>query len=180
MEKIYCSRFFQILFLIGCISFSGESFAVEAQKTHREEKKYGFTTGFLSDPIGLFPLSFSYNLESYARLNIGGAFTPGILLGDAWTFGGGARFLVPGWNLTPALGLQMGLIHLPENADSSDPSWDLFSRDETENLLFNSITLGVEYQASGGFFVGLGGGALWVWPNSKPGAYPYISLGWFF
>jgi len=94
--------------------------------SYRSEKKLGAYLGILGDPAPtVVGVNVAYNVAEYLRVTAGygeitrssGSFDSNGSLsfeesGKLSTFGLGARAMVPGWNLTPVVGVSVGYMSL--------------------------------------------------------------------
>jgi len=144
---------------------SSESIQVPSQRTsHRA----GIVMG-LNDPVpAVVGLSLSYNLLDYLRLTAGiGRFNSDYqyngytLKTKSVTYGGGVRFLVPGWNLSPVGGLSWATI-----------ATEGFANDD--HHLY--AVAGLEWQSATGLNVSAGYEQSF---DKQIGGLPYLTVGWY-
>lgn len=154
------------------------SYADAEKLSHRSEKKLGGYLGLLGDPAPtLVGLNVAYNLTDYMRASVGfGRVSTGATIqmqgseiqteeSSMTTIGLGTKFMMPGWSLTPVLGL--GYSHVFMSG--------MESSDFKANNLY--MTVGADWQTKGGFNLGLG---LNKGLTSGAPTAPYVNLGWFF
>lgn len=154
-----------ILLAVGFIVLVGIGASNAAADDHRMEKQFGLTLGLISDPfVSLVSINANYNLTDYLRLT-GGV---GYLYGESYTstsatrfdsgasFGFGMKALVPHWEFSPVLGLNVsdGFLDL-------GPNGSFFSVSNPDgNGVFNLFIIygnfGFDYQAKDGFDLGFG------------------------
>lgn len=147
-------------------------------ESSRMDKRFGAYVGILGDPHPtLFGVNLAYNVLDYLRASVGyGQITVTTLsLDDSGfgtaeesmtTIGAAAKFLVPGWNLTPTATLGYSHVFMSEGFESIDY--------DSDNLY---VGLGGDWQTTGGFNLGAGFNVSIT--GSAPLA-PYINLGMFF
>lgn len=121
------------------------------------------------------------------RINAGAAYTYWLYFGsiNIATYGGGAKFLVPGWNFSPVLGVNgTGGYGVFEDAGLFDfeSSSSTKGNKETASFGFGYFNFGGDYQAANGFNVGFG--LNWAFWKSEDVDFkyplPYLNIGWFF
>ena len=145
---------------------------------HRATKRYGAYLGILGDPHPtVVGVNIAYNVLDYLRASIGfgkisvssiGSSSDGFAVEDTsiTTIGAAAKFLVPGWNLSPSATL--GYSHLSFGGLLADSDY------KTNNIYFGA---GGDWQSETGFNVGVG---LNVSMNGAAPTAPYLNLGMFF
>lgn len=150
--------------------------ASQAQASDLSERmghRLGLALAYGEPAPSILGINVAYNLTDYLRAQIGGgqvSFGFGDASGSATTLGAGLKGFVPGWSLTPSLGLHMaGVIY----------SGDLLIRMagfESSGVHVYG-TAGLDYQAKSGFHGSLGYNL-----SFRPGVGggPYVQLGWFF
>jgi len=131
---------------------------------NRLTKRLGAYVGVLGDPHPtLFGFNVAYNVLDYLRASIGyGSVSVGDL--SLTTIGAAAKFMVPGWNLSPTGTL--GYSHVSMNG---------FVADYGENNIY--VGLGGDWQAGNGFNLGAGFN---VSLNGAAPTAPYLNVGMFF
>lgn len=142
--------------------------SIESQ-SFRSTAKTGIVLG-LNDPVpAVFGVSLGYNVFDFFRLTAGiGRFNSDYNYGGyviqtkSFTYGGGARLLMPGWNLTPVVGLSWATI-VTEGFPNDD------------HHVY--AVLGLEWQTSYGLNLAAGYEQSF---NSQIGGLPYLTVGWYF
>lgn len=137
--------------------------------SHRATRKLGILAA-LNDPVpAVWGVSIGWNVTELLRLTAGtGGFSSDYDMGGfvlktrSVTYGAGARLMVPGWNLTPIVGLGWATISTEGFTDDSNHFY---------------ATAGVEWQTSLGLTLGAGYDQSF---DSKIGGLPYLNVGWFF
>lgn len=156
----------------------------EVKISQRSEKKLGAYLGVLGDPAPTaIGMNLAYNLTDFLRVSAGygevkssglayDSSTGSLSMeetGKLQTFGVGARAMMPGWNLSPVVGVSVGYMSLS----------GAFTN--VQGLTRSGInaygTIGVDYQARSGFNLALG----YNFPlGNSMESNPYVNLGWFF
>ncbi len=147
--------------------FGAETPRLEAT-SQRSVQRAGVTLG-LNDPVpAVAGISVGYNVFDFMRLTAGvGRFNSDYqyngytLKTKSVTYGAGARFMMPGWNLTPVIGMSWATI-----ATEGFPNDD--------HHVYGVV--GVEWQSDFGLNVGAGYERS---SDSKIGGLPYVNVGWF-
>ncbi len=180
---------FQKLLIVGLIlthSISESSaFAVKVDSSNSSEitvasnrmrRKAGVYLGVLGDPFPtLIGVNLAYNAFDFARFTAGlGQISAslGNASASATTLGGGARFFVPGWSLSPVAGLSFAYVAVSQSGGTAITVANFTT---SQALIYGNI--GVDWQAASGFNVGLGYNLSFM---SGLGGLPYINLGWYF
>lgn len=144
----------------------------------RMSKRAGAYLGILGDPFPtLLGVNVGYNAFDFLRLHAGiGRVSASAGIGDsslsasATTLGVGARALVPGWSLSPTVGLAAAMVVY----SSSGASIKVNGFEASGAHVYAS--LGVDWQTPGGFNLGLGYN---LSIRSGIGGLPYLNFGWF-
>lgn len=150
--------------------------------SNRSAKKLGVYLGYGEPAPTVLGINVAYNLADFVRLRAGyGKLSSGTSvsvggqtfdLGEAstTTLGAGARFSVPGWNLTPTAGIHFANVSYTGNGLTTVGGFN-----ESGSHVYS--TLGVDWQAQSGFNAGLG-----YQFSFKSGADNglYLNAGWFF
>ena len=148
--------------------------------SNRETKKFGLYVGVFNDPApSLFSINAGYNLTDYMRLSAGiGRLSSSLSFGgqtpieaSVTTVGAGAKFMVPGWSLTPTAGI--GYSHVFYSGTPGMLEVGGFSGNGGHVY----VSGGLDWQAESGFNVGLGVNQSL---RADVGSSAYINLGWFF
>ncbi len=167
---------------------------------NRMDKRFGLYLSLIGDPVFCFGgLNAAYNVTPYLRLTGGlgycqagtevqtaGGSTEQTGTATGISVGAGAKFLVPGWEFSPTLGL-----NLSEFIISGLPSlWTSYSQGTAPSSLdytFFYPNLGFDYQAKDGFNLGLGVNFIFfigtpqnVTTDVSSLTIPYLNLGKFF
>jgi hypothetical protein len=152
------------------------------KNSNRLDHRIGFSLGILDPNPGLLGLNAHYNINDYLRASAGWAnleTTSSISVDGntttsqksrADTFGVGLTGAVPGWNLTPTLGLHYARIFY-----SGTPGLEVGGFKESGGHVYTSI--GVNYQSPSGFDVEVGYNLSLA---SNVGGSAFAHLGWFF
>ena len=145
-----------------------------ASGDHRMEKRFGLVIGLISDPfISDIGISADYNLNHYLRLtgSLGFLYSPGSaqatyvngtetssngLTITGTSFGLGVKALVPGWEFSPVIGL-----NLADTSLNLPPGFEIYNisngtTSNTYNLFWIYTNIGFDYQAKDGFDLGFG------------------------
>ena len=146
--------------------------------SERTTKKYGAYLAILGDPSPTVAgLNIAYNLSDFMRINLGAgqySATTSITVDEkgnssssdttVTTVGAGAKFMVPGWNFSPLVGINYSHVFV--------------QGDEDVNVARNNIytDLGADWQTQSGFNLGFG---VNVALTSNGISNPYLNLGWF-
>lgn len=146
-------------------------------ESNRSEKKFGTYLSILGDPSPtLVGINAAYNVSDLIRLNAGlgrvSVSAEGFGVDQSaslTTIGVGAKAMMPGWNFTPVVGL--------------DVAYAIYSGNmglEVNGLEKTGInpyaTLGFDWQSKGGFNIGGGYSISFVGAD----AAPHLNIGWFF
>lgn len=148
---------------------SSESDAPSARMEHRLGAYLG-----VDDPSpGLLGINLAYNAFDWLRFTAGYA-SLSTSIGDdessATTIGAGVRALVPGWSLSPSVGLAYAHIGY-----SGDGGLTVGGFNESGSQVYGSV--GLDYQAHSGFNGAIGLNQSF---RSGIGTSAYVNLGWFF
>jgi hypothetical protein len=135
----------------------------------RSDHRLGLIIG-LNDPVpAVAALSLAYNLFDFVRLQAGvGRFNSDYHYGGftietrSLTYAFGSRFLVPGWRISPLLGVSWATI-LTDGFPNADHHF--------------SISAGVDWQAPFGLDVAAGYNQSF---EAAIGGLPFLNVGWFF
>lgn len=161
-------------------SIAKEDTSSSLELSHRSEKKIGAYLGILGDPHPtVLGMNAAYNLFDFMRVSVGMgkvSVTTMTLNNSGFateeksitTLGIASKFLVPGWNVTPSIGLGYSHVFLSDGLS-------LDNTDYKANNIYTS--LGVDWQSQGGFNLGAGAN---VSINGAAPFAPYINLGYFF
>lgn len=155
----------------------GTSEARASDLSNRSDRKWGAYLGVLGDPHPTaFGINAAYNVTDYLRASVGyGRFSTGsISIGNSVsieeesvsTFGVAAKFLMPGWNISPSATVGFSFIGLSDGFVSEDY--------KTSNLY---LGLGGDWQMASGFNLGAG---LNLSLNGGAPTAPYLNIGMFF
>lgn len=166
-----------VALLVGFVS-TGYAATAPAGKTtstevsNRVKNSLGAYLGIGEPSPTLIGLNVAYNVTDFLRVGAGYGslkFQMGSVEASASTFGFGVRGMMPGWNLTPTVGL-----HFAHVSYTGDRILDVGGFTESGSHLYGSI--GADWQTEGGFNLnagyrysfksGIGGGA-------------YLGAGWF-
>ena len=109
-----------------------------------------------------------YNLTDYFQIHAGYGATVTVLLNGS-TVGGGGRFFIPDWSLSPSIG-----------ATYSQFKGDLLGLIQTDAVGVVTLQVGLDWQTGYGLYLGIGGSKLVSPSSSSSGMIPYLQLGWFF
>lgn len=159
-----------LLFLGGTLS------AEERAASSRMNKRYGLYLGLLGDPFPtILGLNGAVHATDFLRATAGwGRITGGengAITID--TIGFGVKFLVPGNNLSPVVGLNWAKVSFKSDLDPNDEDVQGF-RASDDHFYVNA---GVDWTAKGGFY--LGGGVNISLREGVP-IIPYLNIGAFF
>lgn len=138
----------------------------------RMNRRLGIILGVGSPSPGLFGANVAYNVLSALRAEVGLARLTTSLFGEessSTTFGFGAKGFMPGWKLTPTVGLHFATF-------STTTSSEFFGTSSTTGGSHVYTTLGLDYQAASGFNLGVG----YAMSFGGKGSSAFINLGWFF
>jgi hypothetical protein len=145
---------------------------------HRGDRRLGAYLGILGDPHPtVVGFNVAYNVLDYLRASAGfGKVTVstfdlndsgiGVTESSLTTFGVAGKFLVPGWNLSPAATVGLSFVSIDEGITATDY--------KSTNLY---LGLGGDWQAASGFNLGAG---LNLSLNGGAPTAPYINVGMFF
>lgn len=172
-----------LLIAFVCLSSSASHAKTETDSTmsteadlstfsNRQGNKLGVYMSVLGDPFpNLIGMNAAYNLTDYLRANLGyGKVSASIGESEAslTTIGAGAKGMVPGWSLTPVLGLNATYAMFSGSA--------ITVNNLSKSGLVPYLNVGLDWQAQGGFNVGLGTNVSF----SDAGSGGYLNLGYFF
>lgn len=157
-----------------------ETTSTNDAESNRVRRRFGVYAGFFGDPFPtIIGLNAAYNALDFLRLTAGfGQVSSSLSLGGqdasatATTFGAGARFLVPGWSLSPMAGLSFAYVDVTQ---SGGMTMTVNNFATSGAHVYGS--LGLDWQASSGFNVGAGYNLSF---KSGVGGQPYLNLGWYF
>ena len=164
----------------GSVYASEGGVSLQSAPSHRSLKKFGAYLGLGEPAPTVIGINIAYNLAEFVRLRAGygsqtvatGINLSGLNLMEASTstIGMGARFFVPGWNLTPSAGL-----HWANVSYSGDGMTSVGGFTQSGSHIYS--TIGVDWQAQSGFNAGLG-----YQFSFKSGGDSglYLTAGWFF
>jgi hypothetical protein len=175
----------RVLAILGCFlavtqngfANTGKSEMKADEISNRSDRKLGAYVGILGDPHPTaFGINAAYNVTDYLRASIGygSVSVSSISVGSGIsideqsisTFGLAAKFLMPGWNISPAATVGFSFLSLSDGFTSEDY--------KTSNLY---LGLGADWQMQSG--VNLGAGMNLSLNGGAPTA-PYINVGMFF
>jgi hypothetical protein len=144
----------------------------EAQASFRLVDRFGVYGSFVGDPVpSILGVNLAYNLGDIARVHAGvGSLATGI--SNGMSYGGGAKFFVPGWSFTPFAGAQYTILRVDSFLGLSVPG----GANSSAGVL--SVGGGVDWQT--GFGLNLSAGAYLPVTTTGAQVVPQISLGWFF
>jgi hypothetical protein len=175
------------LSVLAALFTQTQSFAAPAQMTsttdisadNRISRRLGAYLGILGDPHPtVVGVNVAYNLTEYLRASVGfgKVSTSTAVVGSGFslttedqsmtTIGAAAKFLMPNWNLSPAVTVGYSHISLADGM--------VFSDYKSSNVY---LGLGADWQAESGFNLGAG---LNLSMNSGAPTAPYINVGMFF
>jgi hypothetical protein len=143
--------------------------------------RFGAYIGAFDDPFPTFlGFNFAYNTSSWSRITCGVGFvTQTDTVGSAsatitgLNFGGGIKFFVPNWSLSPTIGMNYAQVNVSYRGDPSKLSVDGFTQSGSHGY----VSLGLELQTSGGFMIGAGVNVSLL---SIVENIPYANIGMFF
>ncbi len=138
------------------------------------QKRAGAFLGVLGDPFPtLVGVNLAYNVFDFLRATAGlgqVSASVGNSSASATTVGAGARFLVPGWSLSPVAGLSLAYVGYSSTGGAlSVGGFD-------SGGLHAYASLGIDWQTASGFNVGAGYN---LSTKAGVGGMPYLNLGWF-
>ncbi len=171
--------------------FSQLSYAAESDGS-RGKSKWGATVGVGSEPLGaLIGFNLHYNVFNFlqARVGYGTASTSSVdpstgttTTVTATSLGGGIRAYIPGWNLSPFVGLGFSKVSFTGTFSLGGTSIS-----STDGLSLTYAVGGLEWQTNYGLCFGLQAqmslGDVTVPGSSTPIELPIIPgvyIGWFF
>lgn len=153
----------------------------------RTSNRFGITVGLMSDPFpNMFGVSARFNVASFLQLSAGYGHlsastidpsTGGTATVTAKTYGGGARFFVPGWSLSPYAGFNV-------SKWDADGTFDIggSSISNAGGMTVMYATFGLDWQTYFGF--NIGGGVHYVISPTEfsdvLAIAPDIYIGWYF
>jgi hypothetical protein len=147
---------------------------VSVVQSSRMHKRVGAYLGVLGDPFPtLVGVNLAYNVFDFLRATAGlgqVSASVGNASASATTVGAGARFLVPGWSLSPVAGLSVAYVGY--SSSGGGVSVGGFN----SGGLHAYASLGVDWQTVSGFNLGAG---VNVSTKAGVGVLPYLNLGWF-
>jgi len=156
------------------IAYANQSVTSD-EMSHRMSSRLGVYTGVFNDPApSILSLNAAYNLTDYMRLTAGvGRLSVSVLDAQAsvTTLGVGAKAMVPGWSLTPTLGVHGATVIYSGTSGMVSVGG---VNGSTTHLY---VSAGFDWQAKNGFNLGMGVNQSL---NSQIGTSTYLSLGWFF
>lgn len=156
---------------------SSSAFAGENRIAHR----LGAYVGILGDPHPTVAgINFAYNVNEFMRASVGfgkvsvssgvtvsgGGFSISTEDQSMTTLGAAVKFLMPNWNLSPAVTVGYSHVSIDEGIQLADY--------KTNNIY---LGLGADWQAENGFNFGAG---MNLSMNSAAPSAPYINVGMFF
>ncbi len=148
---------------------------VDASLSNRMKHRSGAYVGLLGDPFPtVIGVNLAYNVADFMRATAGFgkvSASIGTSTTSATTIGAGARFMVPGWDISPTAGLSFAYV-----AVSSDGGGSVSVQNFTDSGAHLYGTLGVDWQTEGGFNLGLGYNFSF---KSGVGGMPYVNLGYY-
>lgn len=148
---------------------------VRAGMSNRQANKIGITTGFGNPFPSILGMNLNYHVTDYLKASAGyGEISVSSMDEKAKvsTIGGGVDFMVPGWSLSPTAGLHVSKVDV-----SNSSNIDISVQGIEKSTTLTYAQAGVDWQAEGGFNIGVGGIA-GLSGGSASGSY--LSLGWFF
>jgi hypothetical protein len=160
------------------LTASGFPFGALAEQTsvseasNRTKYNIGADLGVGAPSPGLIGLNANYNVFDYLRANLGYSKISVSGFGvesSATTLGMGAQALIPGWSLSPAVGLHYGHIIY-----SGDGTLQVGGFKKSGGHIYGSA--GIDYQSSTGFNFGLGMIRSF---RAGIGSSGYLRLGWY-
>jgi hypothetical protein len=160
-----------ILASVSCGAMAQET-VVEKTESHRTTKKLGSYLAVHDPAPAIVGINLAYNLTDFLRVSAGyGQLSVGVgaLEASATTIGAGVTALVPGWSVSPAVGLKFASVIYSGNL-----GLDLGGFKESGSHVYGS--LGVDWQASGGFNLAAGYNYSF---KSGIGGSVYVAAGWF-
>ncbi len=155
----------------------GEKEALAFDDGSRSMHRFGVYVSVLGDPFpSLWGINVGYNLESWMRLHAGYGSTSvgsGTSTLTVSSLGGGVHFFVPGWSLSPVVGVSITNLTASVSGSVSGLSVNGIS----SSGLFTYGSAGLEWQTYSGLTIGVGynfglSGGL--------GGAPSASFGWYF
>ncbi len=154
-----------------------------AKADSRGDDELGLYGDVVGDPFpGLWGVNLAYNITDFLRLNAGyGSFpstslTVGTATGtlSASSIGGGAKFFVPGWNLSPTVGINYTNLSVGMSGVSVS-GLSVGGLSASGSVFY--ATFGLDWQTSYGLDIGAGYNFMF---SPTTGGLPYLNLGWFF
>ncbi len=160
------------LIVVLLLGFSSVS---EAKKNNRTARRFGIIAAYFGEP---FPSNLSatlaYHLSRLITLQVGAGYSYGTLKGR--TLGGAIGFAVPGWNLSPTMGLGFSRFFSDGVLSYRSPlSSQAFSIAPFTSHFY--LNLSLIYQSKRGIYLSSG---LNYSFNSTVGFLPYFAVGKFF
>lgn len=174
-----------ILTVVACTLVPRNVSAMETSTTsidsNRSGKKIGLYTGVLNEPSpSLLSLNAAYNVTDYMRATVGiGKISVSGLSFDgspapeasATTIGAGAKFMIPGWSLTPTAGVHAATLIY----SGTEGMLSIGGFEKSGSHVY--VSAGIDYQGANGFNFGVG---INQSLRSGIGSSTYLNLGWFF
>ena len=163
-------------FMVGCNLAQASTTSISSSElSRRSDNPFGFSIG-LGDPYPtLLGLKANYNFLDYLRAHVGwGEIEVTNIFGEvasARTIGAGVTGMMPGWNVTPTLGLSVSRL------DISGPKGLAEVQGFDESGTFVSASVGIDYQSPNGYQLGTG---LNTALSGDGDAAFYANFGWFF
>lgn len=139
----------------------------------RMQKRLGASIALGEPNPTLIGFNVHYNAFDFMRISAGyGGLSSSVggLEASVSTFGASVKGMMPGWNLTPTLGLGYGHVSF-----SGVSGIEVSGFSASAGHLYASV--GADYQSEGGFNASLGYGFSF---KSGVDASLYLGLGWFF
>lgn len=153
-------------------TFGSPTWAICA--TSRGVRHFGVSVSALGDPHpSLVGINLNYNLGSLFRISAGyGVIGQLSQPMSATSVGGALKMFVPGWNLSPFLGL--GYTHFTLSGELSSI---LGVTGFNSSGDYPYLTTGIDLQTVGGFNIGFGVNRAFI---ESPTMTPFGYLGWYF
>lgn len=146
-------------------------------QSNRSKQKLGLNLGLLGDPFPtLVGFNVNYNVTDFVRATAGYGSVSATVTGGkltASTFGAGARFMMPDWNLTPVVGISWATVSV--TAEGTGVIGDVGGFSGSASHMY--MTFGFDWQTGSGFNLGAGYNYSL---KSGVGGLPYVNLGWYF
>ncbi len=155
------------------MEIAGSQSVTETPESNRTSQRFGAYLSVLGDPApNLIGINGAYNVTDYMRVNVGFGHTSvsaGTDTASLTTFGAGAKFMMPDWNLTPVLGANLSYAIFSGSGDMSVGGL-------TATGLVPYLSVGADWQAKSGFNAGLGMNVA----IGNGSSAPYFNVGYFF